>query len=228
MKPVSRLTLCALAVVLLGSPLAAQQSSGSHQFQWYWGGGGGAFGYKTNAQPLHFDPIVGGHWLITGKRTALLLGYEQAFFTTAAVAQILDPNSGSGTRNVSFSNVRRLSIGVMAIPIDGHIQPMIGGGFSIVQILNPTIDCSGVDPATTCASFSDSSLAAQAASDQSSKAFAWGAFGLQINFGRLGVFGQATVTSAAQQFMLDGPTFSLVGGLRYSLGSSKEDITEGN
>jgi len=230
MNPVSRLSLCALAVALLSSPraLSAQTAAGSHAFQWYWGGGGGAFLYKTNLQPLHFDPIVGGHWLITGKRTALSLGYEQAFFTSPASAQITDANSQSGVRNVTFSNVRRLSIGVFAIPIDGHIQPMIGGGFAIVQILNPSIDCSGADATTTCASFSDSSLAAQAASDQSSKAFAWGAFGLQINFGRLAIFGQATVTSAAQQFMLDGPTYSVVGGLRYSLGSSKEDITETN
>ncbi|HEY6783464.1 MAG TPA: hypothetical protein VI159_00845 [Gemmatimonadales bacterium] len=230
MKLVSRLTLCALAVALLVSPrlLSAQTTGGSHAFQWYWGGGGGAFIYKTNLQPLHFDPIVGGHWLITGKRTALYLSYEQAFFTSSAVAQIQDANSGSGVRNVSFSNVRRLSIGVMAIPIDGHIQPMIGGGFSIMQILNPAIDCSGADATTTCASFSDSSLAAQAASDQASKAFAWGAFGLQINFGRLGLYGLASVTSSAQQFMLDGPTYSVVGGIRYSLGSSKEDITEQN
>jgi hypothetical protein len=208
--------------------LSAQTTSGSHAFQWYWGGGVGAFAYKTNLQPLHFDAIVGGHWLITGKRTALYLGYEQSFFTTAAVAQITDANSGSGVRDVSFSNVRRLSLGVMALPLDGHIQPMIGGGFAIVQILNPVIDCSGSTTTSTCASFSDSSLASQAASDQSSKAFAWAAVGLQINFGKLGLYGQGTITSAAQQFMLDGPTFSVLAGLRYSLGSSKEDITESN
>ena len=230
MKLVSRLSFYALAVLALGSPsaLSAQQTAGSHSNQWYWGAGGGALIYKTNLQPMHFDPMFGGHWLITGKRTALYLAYEQAFFTTAAVAQISDANSGSGVRNVSFSNVRRLSIGMMAIPIDGHIQPMIGGGFAIVQIINPTIDCSGVDATTTCASFSDSSLAAQAASDQSSKAFAWGSAGLQINFGKLGLFGLGTVTSAAQSFMLDGPTFSLIGGIRYSIGSSKEDIAESN
>jgi len=226
MKPVSRLSRFALAAVLVSSPLAAQQSS--HQYQWYWGVQGGAFGYKTNVQSLHFDPMVGGHWLITGKRTALYLSYEQAFFSTNAVAQITDANSGSGLRNASFSNVRRLALGVLAMPVDGHIQPLVGGGFAIVQILSPTIDCSGVDATTTCASASDSSLAAQAASDQASKAFAWAMAGIQLNFGRLGLFGQATVTSSAQQFMLDGPSFSILGGIRYSLGSSKEDITEQN
>jgi len=226
MKPVSRLSIFALAAVLVSSPLAAQQSS--HAYQWYWGVQGGAFGYKTNVQSLHFDPMVGGHWLITGKRTALYLAYEQAFFSTNAVAQIADANSGSGVRNTSFSNVRRLSIGVLALPVDGHIQPLVGGGFAIVQILSPAIDCSGVDATTTCASASDSSLAAQAASDQASKAFAWAMAGIQLNFGRLGLFGQATVTSSAQEFMLDGPTFSVMGGIRYSLGSSKEDVQDQN
>lgn len=225
MNRLSRLSLCALAAVLLASPAAAQSGN---QYQWYWGGQVGALVYKTNLQPLHFDPMIGGHWFITGKRTALYLSYEQAFFSTAAVAQIQDANSSSGVRNASFSNVRRLMLGVMALPIQGHIQPMIGGGFAIVQVLSPTIDCSGVDATTTCASFSDSSLAAQAANDASSKAFAWGAVGLQINFGKLAIFGLGTATSAAQQFMLDGPTFSLIGGVRYSLGSSKEDITEQN
>lgn len=228
MKPVSRLSLSILALALVVSPgpLSAQKSD--QAYQWYWGGQGGAFGYKTNLQTLHFDPILGGHWLITAKKTALYLSYEQAFFSTAAVAQVADANSSTGLRNASFSNVRRLMLGVIAMPVSGHIQPLVGGGFAIVQILNPTIDCSGSSASTTCAGANDSSIASQAATNAASKAFAWAMAGLQLNFGRLGIFGQATATSSAQDFMLDGPTFSLMAGLRYSLGSSKEDITEQN
>lgn len=226
MKPLSRLTLSILALALVVSPLAAQKSD--QAYQWYWGGQGGAFGYKTNLQTLHFDPILGGHWLITAKKTALYLSYEQAFFSTPAVAEIADANSSTGLRNASFSNVRRIMIGVIAMPVEGHLQPLVGGGFAIVQILNPTIDCSGGSPNSVCAGASDSSIAQQAASNAASKAFVWAMAGLQINFGRLGIFGQAFATSSAQEFMLDGPTFTIQGGLRYSLGSSKEDITEQN
>ena len=232
MKLVSRLSLGALAG---GAPLEPP-SPERPDYGWeprfpvmQWGGGRRCPSpTRPISSPCTSTPSSVGTGSSPASGPRCTWAMSEAFFTTAAVAQITDANSGSGVRNVSFSNVRRLSIGVMAIPLDGHIQPMIGGGFSIVQILNPVIDCSGADATTTCASFSDSSLAAQAASDQSSKAFAWGAFGLQINFGRLGLFGQATVTSAAQQFMLDGPTYSVVAGLRYSLGSSKEDITESN
>src|SRR2546428_419119 len=36
--------------------------------QWVWGGQGRVLIYKTNRQPLTYDPIIGGHWLINGKR----------------------------------------------------------------------------------------------------------------------------------------------------------------
>ncbi|HEV8511065.1 MAG TPA: outer membrane beta-barrel protein, partial [Gemmatimonadales bacterium] len=58
-----------------------QQGRGwNKNYQWYWGAQGGAFISKTNTQPLVYDPIVGGHWLITARRTALYVAYEQAIF----------------------------------------------------------------------------------------------------------------------------------------------------
>jgi hypothetical protein len=59
-----------------------------------------------------------------------------------------------------------------------------------------------------------------------SKAFAWVLGGLQLNFGRMALFGHAMATSSAQSFLLDGTTFVVQGGIRWSLGTSKEDITE--
>jgi len=51
---------------------------------------------------------------------------------------------------------------------------------------------------------------------------------VQISYGKLSVFGQYILTSSARGFLLDGTTHSLQGGVRYTLGTSKEGITERN
>src|SRR6266496_3511890 len=72
------------------------------QYQWYWGAQGGAFVSKTNTMGYTYDPIVGGHWLITAKRTALYVAYEQAIFLSDAQAVIFDPSSSASSVGPGF------------------------------------------------------------------------------------------------------------------------------
>ncbi len=204
-----------------------QQGRGfARDYQWYWGAQGGAFVYKTNVQPYYYDPMIGGHWLITAKRTALYVAYEQAVFLTDAKAVIFDPNSsassvGPGFRDVSFRDVRRLMFGVLAFPAQKVIEPFAGGGFALMQVLNPQVDCS-----SGC-TFSEFSEASDRAAEAASKAFFWVMGGVQINYStKLNVFAHYLITSAAQDFLIQGNTHTLQGGIRYSLGTSKEGITE--
>jgi len=204
-----------------------QQGRGFNtNFQWYWGAQGGFFLSKTNTQPYVYDPIVGGHWLITSRRTALYVAYEQALFLSDANAVIFDPNSsgcsvGSAPcRDVTFNRVRRLMFGVLAYPTQKVIEPFGGVGFAIMQILNPVVDCTGCD-------LSQASQADDRVNDASSKAFFWVIGGLQINYSsKLNVFAQWLMTSSAANFLLQSNTHSLQGGVRVSLGTSKEGITE--
>ncbi|MGH7567923.1 MAG: outer membrane beta-barrel protein [Gemmatimonadales bacterium] len=194
--------------------------------QWYWGGQGGLILYQTNVQGNTFDPIVGGHWLITSKRTALYVAYEQALFLTDAQAVIVDPASttssvGPGFRDVTFNSLRRIVIGLAALPAQRAVEPIIGGGFALMQVLDPVVDC------TSCASNSEVFGAQDLAEDAASKAFFWLKGGLQINYSRrLTLFGHYMVTSAAEGFLLKGNTHTIQGGVRYSLGTAKEGITE--
>ena len=204
-----------------------QQGRGFNtNFQWYWGAQGGFLLSKTNTQPYAYDPIVGGHWLITSKRTALYVAYEKAFFLSDAQAVIFDPGSssssvGPGFRDVSFKDVRRLMFGVLAYPTQKVIEPFGGGGFALMQVLNPVVDCS------SCASLGESVEAADRAHDASSRAFFWLMGGLQINYSsKLNVFAHYLLTSSANNFLLESNTHTLQGGVRLSLGSSKEGITE--
>jgi len=204
-----------------------QQGRGfNRQYQWYWGAQGGAFISKTNTQPYVYDPIVGGHWLITARRTALYVAYEQALFLSDAQAVIFDPGSagcsiGNGPcRDVSFHDVRRLMFGVLAFPTQKIIEPFAGGGFAIMQVLNPVVDCTGC-------STSEFQQADDRVNDEASKAFFWLMGGLQINYSsKLNVFAHYLLTSSASNFLLESNTHSLQGGVRISLGSAKEGITE--
>lgn len=204
-----------------------QQGRGfSKQYQWYWGAQGGAFLSKTNVAPYVYDPIVGGHWLITARRTALYVAYEQALFLADAQAIIVDPNSsnssiGPGFRDVSFNDMRRIMFGVVAFPAAKIIEPFAGGGFALMQVLNPVVDCS------SCTTLGEAVEASDRAHDAASKAFFWLMGGLQVNYSsKLNVFAHYLITSSAAGFLIDGNTHTMQGGIRYSLGSSKEGITE--
>ena len=96
------------------------------------------------------------------------------------------------------------------------------GGFALMQVLNPIVDCS------SCITQSEAFEAQNRAEDAASKAFFWMMGGFQINKGKMALFGHYIVTSSATGFLLNGTTHSFQGGLRYSLGTSKEGITERN
>lgn len=203
-----------------------QQGRGfGRQYQWYWGAQGGAFLSKTLTQPYVYDPMVGGHWLITAKRSALYVAYEQALFLGDAQTVIFDPASsgssvGPNFRDVSFNDVRRLMFGVLAFPAQKIIEPFAGGGFALMQVLNPVVDCPGC---TT----GEAIEAADRAHEAASKAFFWLMGGLQVNYStKLNVFAHYLITSSATGFLLEGNTHTMQGGIRYSLGNSKEGITE--
>jgi len=226
MKQASRLLVSLALSVLLVSPAAAQVMN-DRSFQWYWGAQGGGFYYHTNLQPSYVDPILGAHWLITAKRTALYMSYEQAVFLTDASAAVADPGSstssvGAGFRDVSFSDMRRLMFGILAFPVSRRIEPYAGGGFALMQVLNPVVDCS------TCVTQSELFEARNRAEEAASKAFFWMMGGFQLNRGKLSIFGQYIVTSAAQGFLIESTTHTFQGGARYTLGTAKEGITERN
>ena len=205
-----------------------QQGRGFNtNFQWYWGAQGGAFASRTNVQPMVYDPIVGGHWLVKSRRTALYVAYEQSFFLSEATAVIQDPNSiqsaaGPGFRDVTFSDMRRFMFGVVAFPAQKVIEPFAGTGFALQQILDPIPDCT-----TQPCNLSEATEASDRAHEAASKAFFWIMGGLQINYSsKLNVFAHYILTSGAANFLLQSNTHTLQGGVRYSLGTSKEGITE--
>jgi|SRR5690242_4313321 len=201
-----------------GGPSYEQRGS-DWQHKWYWGGEGGLLIFKTNFDSYSFEPTFGGHWLITGKRTALYASYEQSFFLSPRHSTFIEPDGAVEPGNVQFNNLRRIMVGVLAFPAQLRVEPFAGGGFAIMEALNVQASC------TTCsvAQFAQLQDEADAAA---TKAFFWWMAGIDIKQGRLALYGHYVLTSAAASFLIQGTTHSFQGGVRYSFGSSKEGITD--
>ncbi|PYO26349.1 MAG: hypothetical protein DMD73_12885 [Gemmatimonadetes bacterium] len=86
-----------------GGPTYERRSS-DWQHKWYWGGQGGLMVFRTNYDSYSFEPTFGGHWLITGRRTALYAAYEQSFFLSPG-RRVRD--HGSAQRPGQLRDVRR-------------------------------------------------------------------------------------------------------------------------
>jgi len=121
--------------------------------------------------------------------------------------------------NVAFKSLRRIMMGVLAFPVQKAIQPYGGGGFAIMEILNPVTTCTGC-------TISDATIIQNAAESYATKAFFWWMGGIDVRQGRLSLYGHYILTSSAKTFLIDGVTHSFQGGLRYSFGTSREDVTE--
>jgi hypothetical protein len=189
--------------------------------KWYWGAQGGLFVFKTNFDSYSFEPVFGGHWLITGKKTALYVAYEQSLFLSARHSTMVEPDGTIEPGNISFKDARRIIVGVLAFPAQLRVEPFGGGGFMITELLNPTVvQCTG------CRSLADLAQMQDQAFNAASKAFFWWMGGVDIKQGRMALYGHYILTSSAADFLIQGTTHTFQGGIRYSLGTAKEGITD--
>jgi hypothetical protein len=202
-----------------GGPSFEERAS-DWQHKWYWGAEAGIFIFKTNYDNYAFEPSFGGHWLITGKKTALYVGYEESFFITPRHVTMVEPGGAVSPGNVSFNNLRRIMVGVLAFPAQTRVEPFAGGGFAIMEALSVQAGC------PDCTSVAQLAQLADQANAAATKAFFWWMGGIDIKQGRLALYGHYVITSAAAGFLIQGTTHTFQGGIRYSLGTSKEGITD--
>jgi hypothetical protein len=134
-------------------------------------------------------------------------------------------NDLSGTQTVTFNDIRKYSAVLMAFPIRAAVQPYLGVGWGIMHT---------VSPQTTGGFQSD-------AEDLGSSGFGTFLGGVTFQVGRLMAFGQYQITTSPGQGsvtdqtgavvasgrLLQGPTHTFSGGLRFGLGSSKESVKTG-
>ncbi len=199
-----------VAIALSGPAVSAQQRDDA--FQWFIGAQAGVLIFETPSQNRGGMPTFGGQILIVAKRTGLLLSVDEGFGSKETSSF---PDGAGNNIPVSFKHIRRYSGTIMAFPVKGNAQPYFGGGFGIIQAVNPSISGAFTDPNVAAAAQAD-------AEDRASSGFLSLIGGVQFRVGRFVGFGQYQMTSASGGKLILGATHTLSGGLRISLGSSRE------
>lgn len=214
--PVMALAVC------LGISRVSAQEPGNGNFQWYVGPQAGVMVFRTPTQDRTVIPAFGGQALIVAKRTGLLLSVEEAVGSDETSAYM----DGIGTQTVTFNDIRKYSAVLMAFPIKAAAQPYLGVGFGIIHVVNPQTPTGFQEDAT----------------ELGSSGFGTFVGGLQFKIGRFMAFGQYQITTSpsldtveddtgatvAFGRLLEGPTHTLSGGIRFGLGSSREGMKSGD
>jgi hypothetical protein len=236
------LAVLAFGALVFARPGAAQIEGGTGAFKWYVGGHGGITSFRTAIDGREVMGLAGGHFLITAKRTGLLLSVDQGFgsdLSTSTLYEVRDGNGNVvdfGAENWTFDGIRRYSAILLAYPIrNRNVQPYVGVGGGI---LHYTGNSQGP--------FADRSVE----DELSSTGFGTAVGGLEFRLGPFAAFGQYQVTTkhgfksvsnvtavdgsgAPLETRLDygqwtlGAHHSVTGGLRFSLGSSRESVQTG-
>ena len=196
-----------VAVLLSGAAAApADAQDRSWQNQWYWGVQAGA--YLFSASGTQVGVAAGGHWFITAGRSALYLAYDQILFDQ------IDNHVISTGQQVNFGTSQRFQATIYAVPSDGKLQIILGGGFSIQRITDAEL----VSPPT------DANL--QALDDASTKAFLVLSAGAQYRFAqRWAFYGQYQYQPASSQFIITSEHQTVQFGIRYALTHSDEAVS---
>lgn len=200
MRGFTRMIMGAALLMVLAAPAEAQFED--WQRKWFWGGQYGLMTFHDGTD-WQWATNVGGHWLITGRRSAVYLAYDHIFFRGGTQVAV-DDGTGTGTTQVvSLDDGFRLQGAMIVYPLTGHFQPYLGGGFAIHQVSGPQ----DIDP------------------DIATRAFVNFIGGLQLRLsGSIALFGNYQFAPGSDRFAISSDTHIFSSGLRLAFGNAHEDI----
>jgi hypothetical protein len=205
--------ITAMAVVTLLTSTAAAAQNDAWQRKWYWGVQGGySFDGSNNA------PTFGGHWFITGKRSALSAGFDAVIYGTGSTTLIANSQSPTGQTPISFANGRRLQLILYGIPNDNTLQFYGGAGIGINQVTDAR------PPVAGSISASEYNQAVNAINELDTKAFLIVVGGGQLRFGQWALFAEYKLFPATDSFLITNDQHQINAGLRYALTHANERI----
>jgi hypothetical protein len=230
MRILSRaIPLLALTAVAAANSVQAQAASSKsadvaqirdNRFKWFFGAQAGAMVFETSAQSQTGVPAFGAHIAVVNRRGGLMLGVDEAFGSGES-ASFVDAGAGGINRPVTFDRLRRYSFNMTGYPVRGKLEPYLGVGFGMLQVINPQLG--GVFTSPTQAA-----LSADEADQRSATGFMSFLAGVQFRVGRYAAFGQYQISSSPSAGnLLRGSGHLIMGGLRFSLGSAREGVKGG-
>lgn len=203
-----------LALMALLPSISAAQAGRLFKDSWFWGAKGGIATFSTTSGASEVSPMAGVDWLITRSRGALYVAADQAFFRSTSTV----PDNAGNQYTVGIHDLRRYTAALLAFPVTyGVLRPYGGIGFSLNLIQSLSFNDTLSDPA-------QANLVMSRAADQKDRAAFIAMAGVQAQFQRFSLFGQATFMPAKSNFLLNGrSTYFAEAGIRYNVGSAHEE-----
>jgi outer membrane protein W len=226
MRLLRPLLLAGTALLALAPEAARAQAADRFVDSWFVGAKGGLVTFTTPRADRVPAPTVGFETMITRQRVALYLSADQAFFNEKSA---ISPSFGvqyAGTDSARYSamgdaeltirDMRRYQASLFAFPKQlGALRPYLGVGLSMNNIVRARQTAGGdvnergepVVPSSTSTTTFVATVGAQA------------------QVGRAALFGQAAVSPGQTAFAFSNhATYFLEGGIRYSIGPSRERV----
>jgi hypothetical protein len=210
--------LLGAALLCVAGPLAAQDAPWVDR--WFWGAQAGVIRFRTPEASASWETgyTFGAHWLITARRMGLHLSYDHLLYDNA-LSVVQDPSSGTGTRTVQFDNGRYVQADLLAMPLKGTIQVLLGVGVTIHNISDATVQGTFATP-------EDQAYSQLLVQDAATRAFFNIMGGAQMMIGgRAALYATYEFMPATENFLLSDEQHAFVAGIRYSFGSRKEEVT---
>jgi hypothetical protein len=213
----TRLFFAGLVCAALVPATASAQRVRDFEDSWFWGVKGGV----STFTPVYYGgsktaATFGAEWLITRTHGALYVSADQANISTTSA--VFDPTVEGSARAVTVDKLRRVGFAALAFPKQfGHVRPYAGLGLSI-NLINKA------DPLVTSDNEEISDAVYDRIDDRKSQAGFLGMGGVQMQFGRTAVFGQASFVQASSRFLLDNGLGFFEFGVRHNFGSAREGL----
>jgi len=217
MRKTSLLIAAVVAAAALAPVRASAQRPRDFDDSWFWGAKAGVSTFSPTLGSSQSSATYGLDWLITRTRGGLYVSGDES--NVSAVSAVLDPNAAGGFRSVNVHKLRRIGFAALAFPWTfGRLRPYAGLGLmvSVIGDATPVVGASeaNVDDAVF-----------QRIQDRSSQASLLGTAGLQMQFHKLAVFGQASFSPSSSNFLLNNSALGFYeAGVRYNFGTSREGL----
>ncbi len=183
---------------------------------WFWGAKAGVSAFSPTSGDSETAPTFGAEWLITRSRGALYVSFDQTNLSTTSM--VFDPSAEGSARPVGVDKLRRVGFAALVFPKTfGRFRPYGGLGLTI-QVIGDAY------PLLYSNESDVDEVVHQRIDERTSAAGLLGMGGVQAQFGKAAIFGQASVIPAGSKFLLSNALGFFEAGVRYNFSGARGDI----
>ena len=196
---------------------ASAQRTREFEDSWFWGVKGGVSTFAPTFGDSETSATYGADWLITRRRGALYISLDEARVNT--ISAVFDPTAEDEIRAVGVEKLRRISAAALVFPRSfGRFRPYAGLGLA-VSVIGDAYPIAGAEEGTV------DDLVWDRVDDRSSQANFLLMGGGQMQFGKMAVFAQASMSPTNRSFLLNDSALGYFeAGIRYNFSGSREGI----